>query len=156
MGRGLGRRPPRRGRASRSDALGSERRLSAGKQPLRLGRFDRGAAVVVALLCLLAVLISAVASLDLSSALSAWGWSRPGRPGGSVGSDLAPYVGLDNQLDTGARGTLSNAVVLRVKADVPDFWRGAPRSIGTTAVCGVSRRPSRRVDPPRISRAAGV
>jgi len=105
--------------------MSSERRLSAGRQPLRLGRFDRAAAVVVALVCLLAVLISAVASLDLSSALSARGSSRPGRAAGTVGSDLAPYVGLDDQLDTGARGTLSNAVVLKVKANAPDFWRGA-------------------------------
>ena len=64
------------------------------------------------MVCLVALLVSAVASLDFSSALSAGGRPGPGSAGGSVGSDLAPYVGLDNQLDTGARGTLSNAVVL--------------------------------------------
>ena len=105
--------------------MGSERRLSSSREPLHLSRFDRGAAAVVAIACLLALLIAAVASLDLSSALSRPGSARAGRAGGSVGSDLAPYVGLDNQLDTSARGTPSNAVVLRVKADAPDFWRGA-------------------------------
>ncbi len=104
--------------------MGAERRLSPSRQPLHLSRFDRGAAAVVAMVCLLALLVAAVASLDLSSALSGRGSSRPGQPGGSVGSDLAPYVGLDNQLDTSARGKLSNAVVLRIKADAPDFWRG--------------------------------
>jgi len=105
--------------------MGSERRLSPSRGPLDLTRFDRAAAAVVAIACLVALLFAAVASLDVSSALSRPGSARPGRSAGSVGSDLAPYVGLDNQLDTSARGTPSNAVVLRVRADAPDFWRGA-------------------------------
>ena len=88
--------------------MGAERRLSPSRQPLHLSRFDRGAAAVVAMVCLLALLVAAVASLDLSSALSGRGSSRPGQPGGSVGSDLAPYVGLDNQLDTSARQALEH------------------------------------------------
>jgi protein-glutamine gamma-glutamyltransferase len=105
--------------------MGSERRLTPSREPLHLTRFNRAATAVVSVACLMALLFAAVASLDLSSALSRPGSARPGRSAGSVGSDLAPYVGLDNQLDTSARGTPSNAVVLRVKADAPDFWRGA-------------------------------
>lgn len=37
---------------------------------------------------------------------------------------LAPYLGFDQALDTGARGDLGDDVVLRVEADAPDFWRG--------------------------------
>lgn len=37
---------------------------------------------------------------------------------------LAPYLGFDQTLDTASRGDLGDAVVLRVEADAPDFWRG--------------------------------
>ena len=105
--------------------MGSERRLSASRDPVQMTRFDKGATAVVAVACLVALLIAAVASVDLSSALSRPRSSRAGQAAGAVSADLAPYVGLDNQLDTSARGTPSNAVVLKVKADAPDFWRGA-------------------------------
>ncbi|MGQ0617933.1 MAG: transglutaminase family protein [Acidimicrobiia bacterium] len=36
----------------------------------------------------------------------------------------APYLGVDDRLDTAVRGEPGNEVVLRVKAPGPDFWRG--------------------------------
>ena len=43
---------------------------------------------------------------------------------GDVAQGIAPYLGFSDQLDTAARGDLGDAVVLRVHADAPDFWRG--------------------------------
>ncbi|MBM3661211.1 MAG: transglutaminase domain-containing protein, partial [Actinobacteria bacterium] len=53
------------------------------------------------------------------------GSSRVEPPQGSEGNgELAPYLGFQQTLDTASRGELGDAVVLRVEADAPDFWRG--------------------------------
>ena len=45
--------------------------------------------------------------------------------GGDLGGPaLAAHPGLKGQLDTGRRVDLGNEIVLRVKADRPDYWRG--------------------------------
>jgi transglutaminase-like putative cysteine protease len=105
--------------------MGSERRLSGSTPRARMTRFDKGAAAVIAVVCLVALLLSAVANFDLSSSLARPQQSRPGQAAGQVGTDLAPYVGLNDQLDTSARGKPGNDVVLHVRAAAPDFWRGS-------------------------------
>ncbi len=105
--------------------MGSERRLSGKRRRVQMTRFDKGAAAAIAAVCLVTLLLSSVASLDLSSALARPQQSRPGKAAGQVGTDLAPYVGLNDQLDTSTRGKPGNEVVLHVRAAAPDFWRGA-------------------------------
>src|SRR5690606_28166184 len=52
------------------------------------------------------------------------------RRGGDTGGDergrLSPsdYTGFAESLDTNVRGELGDAVVMRVRAGQPDFWRG--------------------------------
>ncbi len=41
-----------------------------------------------------------------------------------VAEGLRPYLGMADELDTAARGDLGDALMLRVKAKAPDFWRG--------------------------------
>ncbi len=52
------------------------------------------------------------------------GLSNPGlNPDGSPKTQNA-YTGFNTKLDTGERFSLSNELVMRVRADRPDFWRG--------------------------------
>ena len=51
--------------------------------------------------------------------------SEPSRPGTPVGpSRIGGYLGFANHLDTALRGSLGNALVMRVRAQRPTFWLG--------------------------------
>ncbi|HLX89384.1 MAG TPA: transglutaminaseTgpA domain-containing protein [Acidimicrobiales bacterium] len=51
--------------------------------------------------------------------------SEPARPGTPAGlSRVGGFTGFAKRLDTALRGTLSNEVVMRVRAQVPSYWVG--------------------------------
>jgi transglutaminase-like putative cysteine protease len=51
--------------------------------------------------------------------------SQPSRPGTPVGpSRVGGYLGFANHLDTALRGSLGDAVVMRVRAQRPTYWVG--------------------------------
>jgi hypothetical protein len=102
-------------------------------QPLRQGQPKPvGSDLVVPIAILIAVALLAFAlgpsvNLETNRAGSSspfGGTTQVKEADGDVAKGIAPYLGFSDQLDTSARGELGDAVVLRVHADAPDFWRG--------------------------------
>ena len=100
-------------------------------RPLRDGQPTRRADVAVPILFLVVVALFAFAlgpSIDLESTGKNQsmfrGPTRVTDADGDISRGLAPYLGFSDRLDSAARGELGDAVVLRVHASAPDYWRG--------------------------------
>jgi transglutaminase-like putative cysteine protease len=91
-------------------AVAPDRRTARRRRALDLGAF-----------LVLAALATAVGTqLDLDPPREAI--ADPGDPAGE--GPVAAYLGFSDELDTSVRGEPGDAVVLRVQAAAPDFWRG--------------------------------
>jgi transglutaminase-like putative cysteine protease len=101
------------------EVASSELPMLGGARPIprpQWLRRGRDAALIVA-----AVVVAALAVVVVDP--------TPGRGSPHIGRDpgsqrAAPYVNHSSTLDTGKRFTLSDEIIMKVRASAPDFWRG--------------------------------